>query len=263
MVQELQPRFFATAEKKKWENERRIEGQVQKEREEEGAPLVDIIVNVDCDFLKKYNLKPDTAIRSKPELEGIFQEILQNDPILQPGDSAFLIEPHLSIVMELVKHFLENKKIIIFNLAASFLCEYYPEEVMYLFENSDLVFGNDSEYTAFGKIFKVPANTNKDLLSSINAHFDKKPIRTLVMTRGKKSIFVLSNTLIKEFKTTHLEEDKIVDTDGAGDAFVGGYLAQFVRNKSIQDCVKCGMWAAKEIIQNHGCNFDNKKVYGL
>lgn len=82
------------------------------------------------------------------------------------------------------------------------------------------------------------------------------------MTRGSKSIFILSNDDVEEFETDHLEEEKIVDTNGAGDAFVGGYLAQFVKNKGVPECVRCGIWAAKEIIQNHGCNFDNKKVYG-
>ena len=52
---------------------------------------------------------------------------------------------------------------------------------------------------------------------------------------------------------------QIVDTNGAGDAFVGGFLAQLAKNKSIEDCVKCGIWAATEIIQRSGCTFPEKK----
>jgi adenosine kinase len=51
---------------------------------------------------------------------------------------------------------------------------------------------------------------------------------------------------------------QIVDTNGAGDAFVGGFLAQLSKKKSIEECVKCGNWAATEIIQRSGCTFPDK-----
>lgn len=53
-----------------------------------GTPLVDIITKVDHSFLGKYNLKPDNAVRATPELEGIFKEILNYSPIIQPGGSV-------------------------------------------------------------------------------------------------------------------------------------------------------------------------------
>ena len=66
-----------------------------------------------------------------------------------------------------------------------------------------------------------------------------------------------------------LEKSDIVDTNGAGDAFVGGFLAQWVLGNVSGDSspllssllylqgldlsVKCGIWAARHCIQRSGC----------
>jgi fructose-1-phosphate kinase PfkB-like protein len=44
----------------------------------------------------------------------------------------------------------------------------------------------------------------------------------------------------------------------AGDAFVGGFLSQLVHEKSIEDCVRAGCYAANVIIQRSGCTYPEK-----
>lgn len=81
--------------------------------------------------------------------------------------------------------------------------------------------------------------------------------RITVVTRGASSILVAENGSVREFEVAEIQEKDLVDTNGAGDAFVGGFLAQYIQNCSIDECVKCGIWAAREIIQNIGCRFDS------
>ena len=50
-----------------------------------------------------------------------------------------------------------------------------------------------------------------------------------------------------------LEADKLVDTNGAGDAFVGGFLALLAKGGDLVECVDAGHWAARQIIQVSGC----------
>ena len=46
-----------------------------------------------------------------------------------------------------------------------------------------------------------------------------------------------------------------MDTNGAGDAFVGGFLSQFVQGAELEKCVKAGNYGANAIIQQSGCKF--------
>ena len=83
--------------------------------------------------------------------------------------------------------------------------------------------------------------------------------RVVVITQGKDPIIVIENGQANQYPVTTLADDKIIDTNGAGDAFVGGFLAQLARGKSIKECVQCGIWAATEIIQQSGCTCPDKK----
>lgn len=53
--------------------------------------------------------------------------------------------------------------------------------------------------------------------------------------------------------------NQIVDTNGAGDAFVGGFLAYQLANRSLTDCLDAGIYAAREIIQTTGCTLPSRK----
>lgn len=44
----------------------------------------------------------------------------------------------------------------------------------------------------------------------------------------------------------------------AGDAFVGGFLSQFVQEKAIEECIRAGCYAASVIMQSCGCKFPEK-----
>ncbi len=58
---------------------------------------------------------------------------------------------------------------------------------------------------------------------------------------------------VLEFPAERLPAERIVDTNGAGDAFVGGFLAQHVQGAPLDQAVRCGIWAATHIIQRSGC----------
>ena len=48
-------------------------------------------------------------------------------------------------------------------------------------------------------------------------------------------------------------KEDLVDTNGAGDAFVGGFISQYVRGKSLQASCEAGNYAASNIIKVSGC----------
>lgn len=57
------------------------------------------------------------------------------------------------------------------------------------------------------------------------------------------------------YPVNKLSSSLLVDTNGAGDAFVGGFLAGLATESSIDECVRAGHYAARVVIQNSGCVF--------
>ena len=60
---------------------------------------------------------------------------------------------------------------------------------------------------------------------------------------------------VREYPSIPLAKEKLVDTNGAGDAFVGGFLSQLVAGKELPECVRAGNYAAHTVIQQSGCTF--------
>ncbi len=89
-----------------------------------------------------------------------------------------------------------------------------------------------------------------------------KKDRLFVVTDGKKGAVVAKydynrasmDFILKGFPSLVKTED-IVDLNGAGDAFLGGFLSQYMQGKSFEACCKAGNDVAGVIIKNIGCTF--------
>jgi adenosine kinase len=62
-----------------------------------------------------------------------------------------------------------------------------------------------------------------------------------------------------------IDKDLIVDTNGAGDSFVGGFLSQIVQGdidgKSIETAIRAGIWLSGQVIQRNGCTFPETNAF--
>ena len=58
-----------------------------------------------------------------------------------------------------------------------------------------------------------------------------------------------------------LSKELLVDTNGAGDAFVGGFLAYLSKGADIAACCAAGNFAARSIIQVSGCKIPKDVTY--
>lgn len=79
--------------------------------------------------------------------------------------------------------------------------------------------------------------------------------RTVVFTQGADCTIVAVGGKVTLYPTTLVEKSKLVDTNGAGDAFVGGFLSQILAGKGVPEAVRAGNYAASTVIQHSGCVF--------
>merc|ERR1711912_228200 len=97
-------------------------------------------------------------------------------------------------------------------------------------------------------------------IASLEKKGSEKP-RMVVITQGCDPTIVAQNGKVEEFAIEAIPKDQIVDTNGAGDAFVAGFLGGLIYGKSIEDCVKAGNFTAKAIIQQPGCTFPDSHSF--
>lgn len=146
------------------------------------------------------------------------------------------------------------------NLSAPFLAQFYKKDLIEALTYADIVFGNELEALAFAKEENFGTENLQEIALKICElpKIDGNRNRIAIITQGKDPVLLAQNGKITEIAVDKLSDGEIIDTNGAGDAFVGGFLAQFVQEKSLKTCILCGNWAARQIIKESGCSFSGE-----
>ncbi|KAJ5223605.1 hypothetical protein N7468_008147 [Penicillium chermesinum] len=84
--------------------------------------------------------------------------------------------------------------------------------------------------------------------------------RVAIITQGTEPTIVAiadkdSGVVVKQFPVREISKDAITDTNGAGDAFAGGFLAGLVSGDSLEDSIDKGQWLASRSIQELGPSY--------
>ncbi|XP_044758405.1 adenosine kinase-like [Coccinella septempunctata] len=176
---------------------------------------------------------------------------------------GFSLPMNFDFTLQVAIHSEENKKKFIMNLSAEYICKRYTKEFMEVFPYIDIIFGNEFEAIAFAAALNLKSKDFKAICLDISnlPKRNKETKRICIITRTEKPIVYAIGNEVKEFPVVLVCQEKIIDTNGAGDAFVGGFLSQLITGRSIEECIKCGLWAASVSLQHIGCNFDDKWKY--
>jgi adenosine kinase len=163
----------------------------------------------------------------------------------------------------IAEDFISNNKIVCINLSAQFIVDFFATQLATAIELSDYVFGNESEAASYATKNNLdPEDLHAVALAICNLPMKKlNAKRTVVFTQGSKSTIVAYDGVVTEYAVVPLDKSLLVDTNGAGDAFVGGFLSQLVLKDaaSMKDCVDAGHYAAKYIIQVSGTSLEPGK----
>jgi len=118
----------------------------------------------------------------------------------------------------------------------------------------DFLFGNESEAATYGEAmgWGTDVATVALKIASLPKNSGARP-RVVVFTQGKDPTLVACGGAITSYPVPALSKEELVDTNGAGDAFVGGFLAMLAKGCDLATCVSAGNYAARQIIQVSGC----------
>lgn len=170
--------------------------------------------------------------------------------------SGFFLTVSLESILQVANAAVSNSKVFSMNLSAPFVCEFFGDRLAACMPFCDFVFGNESEAAAYGKTKDFGDDIRQIALkTAAQPKASGTRPRIVVFTQGCEPTLVACNGQITEFPVDPLSKELLVDTNGAGDAFVGGFLAQLAKGLPVAECVRAGHWAARMIIQRSGCSF--------
>lgn len=176
--------------------------------------------------------------------------------------AGFFLTVSVESLVHVGDHAVEKNKIFCLNLSAPFIVDFFGDAVATALEYADYLFCNETEAAAYGKKHEL-GDDLKEVALKIASSPKKNSARerTVVFTQGSSGTIVATKGKVVIYDVVPLAKDKLVDTNGAGDSFVGGFLAQIAQGNSTEDAVKAGHFAAKYIIQQNGCALNEKCTY--
>lgn len=170
--------------------------------------------------------------------------------------TGFFITVSPDTLIELGKHAAAHNKPFLYNLSAPFVVQFFWEQLSKVLEYVDVVFSNESEAKALGE--KLGWGDDLQVVATKLAALPKvnsdRP-RTVVFTQGADPTIVFADGKVTLYPTPHVPSSEIVDTNGAGDSFVAGFISGYAQGKDIAKSVEAGNYAAGTIIRHSGCAY--------
>ncbi|XP_030627463.1 adenosine kinase isoform X1 [Chanos chanos] len=174
--------------------------------------------------------------------------------------AGFFLTVSVESILKVAKHAAENNKIFSLNLSAPFICQFFKENLMKVMPYVDILFGNETEAAMFAREQGFETEDIEEIVRKAQnlPKVNKKRQRIVVFTQGKDGTVMTTGGKVETFPVVKIDQSEIVDTNGAGDAFVGGFLSQLVQDRPLEQCIRAGHYAANVIIRRVGCTFPEK-----
>jgi len=176
--------------------------------------------------------------------------------------AGFFITASPESILLVAKHAAQSGQIYCMNLSAPFISEVPPfkETLSKALPYVDFLFGNETEAEAFAKSEGWATEDKSEIALKIAAlpkENSSRP-RTVVITQGAEPTIIAREGKVETYPVIKVAKESLVDTNGAGDAFVGGFLSQIVLGKDLSQAVKAANFAANVVIQRSGATYPEK-----
>ena len=120
---------------------------------------------------------------------------------------------------------------------------------------TDIIIGNETEAEAWANATGLPNVKDLPAIARSIALLPKsnpsRP-RIVIFTQGAQNTVVVTSDKPdspKSFAVNPLRDDQIVDTNGAGDAFAGGFVGALVAGKDLEESILAGHALAGASVQ--------------
>ncbi|EEA28903.1 hypothetical protein EYB25_000184 [Talaromyces marneffei] len=172
---------------------------------------------------------------------------------------------HLTVsvpaILALAEEAAANNKPFVFSLSAPFIPQFFKDQLDSVIPYVDYLIGNETEALAYSESHGWGLTDIAEIakkLTTLEKKNTQRP-RIVIITQGTlptvTAVSTASGVETKEYPVHEISKEKINDTNGAGDAFAGGFVAGIVQGKSLEQSIDLGQWLASLSIQELGPSF--------
>ncbi|XP_070501096.1 adenosine kinase [Chironomus tepperi] len=171
---------------------------------------------------------------------------------------GFFIPNKMDICRYLNEKFSENPKtLFITNLNAPYIVKTFQKDITWMVQKADIIFGNRDEFEELATINGF--QSMDDLISDLFGKYSKSHRqKVVIVTDGADPvIYMCGNKNGYESNTVDVPQvniEDIVDTTGAGDSFVAGFLYAHMKGEDVKSCIEVGCKISAAVIRTIGCN---------
>ncbi|KAK4948781.1 adenosine kinase [Elasticomyces elasticus] len=191
------------------------------------------------------------------------EHLKENWELVEQANTYFVGGYHLTVcvpaALALAEEAAKKDKTFFLSLSAPFIPQFFKDQVDQCLPYTDYLIGNETEARAYAAAHDM----NTEDVPTIAKHLAclpkknaKKP-RTVIITQGTDPTVVAvgaesEEAQLSKYPVHSIEQSQINDTNGAGDAFAGGFLGGYMQGKELKTCVDMGQWLAQLSIQELG-----------
>ncbi|KAF3938719.1 Ribokinase [Dactylella cylindrospora] len=174
---------------------------------------------------------------------------------------------HLTVcvpaILLLAEEAAEKNKTFIMNISAPFIAQFFKDQLDSTSQYWDYLIGNETEALSYAESHNLGTTSIPEIakyLANLPKKNEKKK-RVVIITQGTGDTIVAEQGVeeTKAFPVHAIDEAHIVDTNGAGDAFAGGFLAGLVLEKSLRESIDMAQWLASWNVRSLGPSFPTPK----
>ena len=189
-------------------------------------------------------------------------DVVESAELFYIGGFHLTVSPEA--ILKLGEYAKRAQKPFVLNLSAPFIPQFYKDPLDKVLPPATHIIANETEAASLAEHFSLGSGLTDsgESLAAIGRKLLEKygDDKTVVFTHGLEPTVVITRENTREYKVVPVDSNKIVDTNGAGDAFAAGFIAGLVQGKSLEECVNLGHWVASLSIQEVGPSYPRERM---
>jgi len=188
------------------------------------------------------------------------EHLKENWAVVEASKMYYVGGYHLTVcvpaVMALAEEAAKENKPFALSLSAPFIPQFFKEPLDQTAPYWDYVVGNETEAISYAdshdlNTHDIPAIA-KHLANLPKKNAQRKRVAIITQGTDPTVVAVQGEDQVRSFPVHPIAKEEIVDTNGAGDAFAGGFLAGLVKGEKLETCVDMGQWLAAQGLRELG-----------